>query len=145
MSALDRTSNPLTITLTVIPQENGQVVCQRIIQQDGQSGDVQPFYGQSQNHAIAVALEQLAEEYRKAAGEDDQSDWDAVVRSPEGDIIQQRYHVILHYERIAEDESKFEAMHNTLMGNTVVENATLAVIPVDESLPIAPIVKPWNF
>jgi hypothetical protein len=145
MNATDRPIDPLTITLTVIPQENGQVVCQRLIQPEGQVGDVQSFYGQSQNHAIAVALEQLAEEYRKAANEDDPSDWQAVVRSPEGEIIQQRYHVILHYERIAEDESKFEAMHNTLMGNTVVENATLAVIPVDESLPIAPIVKPWDF
>jgi hypothetical protein len=145
MSMTDLTSNHLMISLTVLIQDNGHILCERVVEAEGQPGDAQPFYGQSQNHAIAVALEQLAEEYRKAAGEDDQSDWDAVVRSPEGDIIQQRYHVILHYERIAEDESKFEAMHNTLMGNTVVENATLAVIPVDESLPIAPIVKPWSF
>jgi phosphoribosylformylglycinamidine (FGAM) synthase PurS component len=48
-------------------------------------------------------------------------------------------------ERIAEDESKFEAMHNTIMGNTVVENATIAVIKVDEALPLEPIVRPWNF
>jgi hypothetical protein len=37
--------------------------------------------------------------------------------SDSGEPINKYYHVILHYERIAEDESKFEAMHNTIMGN----------------------------
>jgi len=42
----------------------------------------------------------------------------------------------LHYERVAEEESKFEAMHNTLLGNTVVENAEISIIQVDPELPI---------
>jgi hypothetical protein len=43
--------------------------------------------------------------------------------------------VILHYERLVEDESKFDAAHNTLLGNTVVENAELTIIQVDPDLP----------
>ncbi len=45
--------------------------------------------------------------------------------------------MILHYERIAEDESKFEARHNTIMGNTVVENAQITLIEIDPDLPVA--------
>ena len=144
MSTPDRPSTHLTIALSITPDHHGQHQCRRVVEQEGQPEEPQLFYGQGQNHAIAVALEELAQQYRQAASEEDQSDWQAVERSPNGEIILRRYHVILHYERIAEDESKFEAMHNTLMGNTVVENATLAVIPVDESLPIEPIVKPWD-
>jgi hypothetical protein len=145
MSNSDRPPTHLAVNLTLTSESSGQVLCQRIVQQDqDQPGDPQTFAGQSQNHAIAIALEHLAEQYRKAAEDEQAGDWDAVERSPNGDIIQQRYHVILHYERIAEDESKFEAMHNTIMGNTVVENATIAVIKVDEALPLEPIVRPWN-
>jgi phosphoribosylformylglycinamidine (FGAM) synthase PurS component len=68
-------------------------------------------------------------------------DWEAVERSSNGEILQQRYHITLHYERITEDASKFEAIHNTILGNTVVENATIAVIKVDEGLPLKPIVR----
>jgi hypothetical protein len=97
MSQADRPPTHLNINLTLTPESSGQTLCQRIIQQDeDQPGEPQTFAGQNPNHAIAVALEHLAEQYRKAASEDDQSDWQAVVRSPNGDIIQQRYHVILH-------------------------------------------------
>jgi hypothetical protein len=146
MSQTDRPPTHLTIHLSLTSEANGQTLCQRMIQHgEDQPEAPQTFAGQSQNHAIAIALEHLAEQYRKAAEEQQPGDWDAVERSPSGDIIQQRYHVILHYERIAEDESKFEAMHNTRMGNTVVENATITVIKVDEALPLEPIVRPWGF
>jgi hypothetical protein len=51
--------------------------------------------------------------------------------------------VILHYERIAEEESKFEAIHNTIMGNTVVENAKITVVEIDANLPIEPLERSW--
>ena len=62
-------------------------------------------------------------------------DWEAVDRSASGKAIDKRFHVILHYERVAEEESKFEAMTNTLLGNTVVENAEVTIIQVDPGFP----------
>jgi phosphoribosylformylglycinamidine (FGAM) synthase PurS component len=43
-----------------------------------------------------------------------------------------RYHVILHYERITEAEFKFDALENTLLGNTVIENVTCTLIELSE-------------
>lgn len=62
-------------------------------------------------------------------------------QSNTGEPITKHYHVILHYERIAEEESKFEAMHNTIMGNTVVENANITVIEIDPDIPIEPLTR----
>ncbi|MBE9096907.1 hypothetical protein IQ252_24100 [Tychonema sp. LEGE 07203] len=59
--------------------------------------------------------------------------------SDSGEPIEKRYHVILHYERIAKDESKFEAMHNTMMGNTVVENAKISIIEIAPDIEIGPL------
>ena len=59
--------------------------------------------------------------------------------SDSGEPIEKRYHVILHYERIAKDESKFEAMHNTMLGNTVVENAKISIIEIDPDIEIGPL------
>jgi len=64
-----------------------------------------------------------------------------VEQSNTGEPITKHYHVILHYERIAEEESKFEAMHNTIMGNTVVENANITVIEIDPDIPIEPLTR----
>jgi hypothetical protein len=50
---------------------------------------------------------------------------------------------MLHYERITEDESKFEALHNTIIGNTVVENATIAIVEISPDLTIEPIARSW--
>ena len=50
---------------------------------------------------------------------------------------------MLHYERITKDESKFEAVHNTIIGNTVVENATISVVEIDSDLPVEPIARSW--
>ncbi|MBD2530597.1 hypothetical protein H6G97_13850 [Nostoc flagelliforme FACHB-838] len=125
-----------TITIAVLPQNNGQYVCQMSPSlNDFTREDIQR-YGQTKEHAIAIALEQLADEYRRIAEERQNIDWDTVERSDTGEPIAKHYHVILHYERIAEEESKFEAMHNTIMGNTVVENAKITVIEIDPEIPI---------
>jgi hypothetical protein len=68
-----------------------------------------------------------------------QVDWEAVDRSPSGKVNEKRFHVILHYERVAEEESKFDATLNTQLGNTVVENAEIVLIQVDPALPIEPL------
>jgi phosphoribosylformylglycinamidine (FGAM) synthase PurS component len=52
--------------------------------------------------------------------------------------------VILHYETITIAESKFEAMHDTMMGNTVVENALISVIEVSPDLAIEPLQRSYN-
>jgi hypothetical protein len=42
----------------------------------------------------------------------------------------------LHYEDIREAESIFEALQDTVMGNTVVENAKINFIQIDPDLPV---------
>jgi hypothetical protein len=92
--------------------------------------------GQSPKHAIAIALEKLARILRAEAESDQNIDWDSVDEAPNGKVNEKRFHVILHYERIAEDVSKFEAFHNTLLGNTVIENAEISIIQIDQDLPV---------
>ena len=129
------------IAIHVQPQENGEYVCQLSPDLSNASRDIIHCHGQSKEHAIAIALEQLASTYRQIAEEQQETSWDEVERSPSGEIIDRRFHVILHYERIAEEASKFEAMHNTIMGNTVAENAQITVIEVEPDLAVKPIVR----
>ncbi|MDZ8056616.1 MAG: hypothetical protein RMX63_34945, partial [Aulosira sp. ZfuCHP01] len=133
-----------TITIAVQPQETGQYFCQMSSSLSDFPRDNLQSYGQSKEHAIAIALEQLADKYRQMAEELQNIDWDTVERSDSGEPITKHYHVILHYERIAEEESKFEAMHNTIMGNTVVENAKITVLEIEPDLPIAPLARSWD-
>lgn len=128
-----------TIAIAVLPQANGQYSCQLSPALSDRDHDDIQCYGQTPEHALANALEQLADRYRQIAEEQQNLDWDAVERTESGEPVDKRYHVILHYERTAEDESKFEAMHNTIMGNTVVENAKITVIEIDPDLPIEPL------
>ena len=128
-----------TISITLLPQANGHYLCQLASSPSGSSTPDIQCYGQTQEHAMAIALEQLADQYRQIVEEQQAIDWDAVERSESETSIDKRYHVILHYERIAEDESKFEAMHNTIMGNTVVENAKITVIEIDSDLQVEPL------
>jgi hypothetical protein len=133
-----------TLAITVLPQANGQYVCRLASAlSDAPRADIQ-CYGQSKEHAIAIALEQLAAEYRQMAQAQQSSDWLAVERSASGTPIDKRYHVILHYEDVTEDESMFEARHNTIMGNTVVENAKITVIEIDADLPVEPVGRSWE-
>jgi phosphoribosylformylglycinamidine (FGAM) synthase PurS component len=137
-------TNPASgaIRVTVLPQENGQYRCELASTFDDPP-QTHVCWGQTREHAIAIALEQLADQYRQKAEEQQNLDWDDVERTEAGVVITKRYHVVLHYERIAEEESKFEAMHNTIMGNTVVENAKITVIEVEPSLPIEPLARSW--
>jgi hypothetical protein len=90
------------------------------------------------NTPSPLPSEKLADDYRSLAEERQNIDWELVERSESGEPIIKHYHVILHYERIAEAESKFEAMQDTMMGNTVVENAQITVIEIEPDLPVEP-------
>ncbi|NJL35697.1 MAG: hypothetical protein HC899_02295 [Leptolyngbyaceae cyanobacterium SM1_4_3] len=133
-----------TISVTVLLQDNGQYLCQTSTDLGDRPSDNIRCYGQTQEHAIAIALEKLADHYRQLAEERQNLDWDAVERTETGEPILNRYHVILHYERTGDAESKFEAMHDTIMGNTVVENAKITVIEVAAHLPIDPLTRSWG-
>ncbi|MEG4088644.1 hypothetical protein [Microcoleus sp. Pol12B4] len=128
-----------TIAIDVFAQSNGQYACQISSSLSDRPDDRMNFYGQTKEYAVAIALERLASRYRQQAEESQNIDWDAVEISDFGDPIEKRYHVILHYERIAKDESKFEAMHNTMLGNTVVENAQISIIEISPGIEIEPL------
>ncbi|MFN6436565.1 MAG: hypothetical protein RMY35_006600 [Nostoc sp. DedSLP01] len=132
------TSITRTITVNVQTGDNDQYVCQLSSPNEPTSKEIRS-YGQSEEHAIANALEELASEYRQIAEERQNTDWEAVEYSAAGEPIQKRYHVILHYERIRKAESKFDALQDTLLGNTVVENAKVNLIEIDNNLPIQPL------
>lgn len=128
-----------TISLSVLPQTNGHYICESLINLTGCSTSDTRSYGQTKEHAIALALEELASHYRQLAQQYQNQDWNAVEQNESGEPITKRYHVILHYERIEEAQSKFEAMHNTILGNTVVENAEITVVQIADDLPIEPL------
>jgi hypothetical protein len=139
--AMNNASNSGSIAFTVTQQADGFYVCEMTLSPEQPNKPSKRFHGQSQKHAISIALEDLARKFRDEAETEQNIGWQDVERSPSGENILKHYHVILHYDRIAEDESKFEAMHNTIMGNTVVENANITVIQIDPSLPVEPIDK----
>jgi phosphoribosylformylglycinamidine (FGAM) synthase PurS component len=129
-----------SFAIAIAAEANGQYVCEVTPSMEGQSLPTMRFHGQNPNHAIAIALENLARSFRIAAEAEQKIDWDAVNRLPSGEVKPTRFHVILHYEHVGEDESKFEAMANTQLGNTVIENAEISVIQVDPDLPM----QPWG-
>lgn len=63
-----------TISITVSPQDNGQYVCQMSSSLSNRSRDDTRCYGQTKKHAIAIALEQLADEYRSCIDENQSQD-----------------------------------------------------------------------
>ena len=141
----DPTTDRITgaLAINVLPQSNGQYLCQLSPDLSDESrGEIQ-CYGQTKEHAIAIALEKLAASYREQIEAQQNLDWDAVVRTETGEPIDKRYHVILHYERVTEEESKFDAFHNVQMGNSVVENADITVIEIDSDLPFDPELQSW--
>lgn len=129
------------VYIAVVPKENGHYACELTLSLGGRTEPTKSFHGQNPDHAIANALEELADAFRTQAEADQALVWDAVDQSTSGQPIEKRFHVILHYERVALEESKFEALTNTLMGNTVVENAEVSIIKVDSDLPIEPLHK----
>jgi hypothetical protein len=124
------------IAIAVTPQAQGRYLCEVTPSLEGWTGSTERFHGQSPKHAVAIALERLARVFRREAEAEQNIAWEAVERSPSGKVNEKRFHVILHYERIAQEESKFDALVNTQMGNTVVENAEISIIQVDPDLPI---------
>ena len=133
----DRTTG--TIAIDVCAQSNGQYLCQISSSLSDRPDDSINFYGQTKEHAIAIALENLASRYRQQAEESQNIDSLAVEISDSGEPINKYYHVIVHYEEISEAESKFEAVHNTMMGNTIVENARIAAIEISPDIEIEPL------
>ncbi len=133
----DRTTG--TIAIDVCAQSNGQYLCQISSSPIDRPDDRINFYGQTKEHAIAIALENLADQYREKAEESQNIDSLAVEISDSGEPINKYYHVIVHYEEISEAESKFEAVHNTMMGNTIVENARIAAIEISPDIEIEPL------
>jgi len=133
----DRTAG--TIAIDVCAPSNGQYLCQISSSLSDRPDDTMNFYGQTKEHAIAIALEHLADEYREKAEESQNIDSLAVEISDSGEPINKYYHVIVHYEEISEAESKFEAVHNTMIGNTIVENATIAAIEIAPDIEIEPL------
>lgn len=123
------------IAINVIPPYAGGWVCQATSSPAGRDGQTTSFHGQTSSHAIALALEDLARAFRMKAEAEQNIDPEAVDRLAAGEAIDKRFHVILHYERVVDEESKFDAMTNTLHGNTVIENAEISIIQVDPGLP----------
>ncbi len=123
------------ITINVIPGATSGWVCETTSSLGPRNGPAKSFHGQTPNHAIALALEDLARTFRMEADAEQNIDWEAIDRSASGEVVNKRLHVILHYECVTEEESKFEAMVDTLLGNTVVENAEIAIIQVEPDLP----------
>jgi hypothetical protein len=92
-----------TISITVLPQDNGQYVCQILSSLGDRSNDCTHFYGQTKEHAIcasqqrfaiANALEQLADDCRKLAEDSQDIDSLAVELSESGVPIEKHYHGI---------------------------------------------------
>jgi hypothetical protein len=135
MTTIPKTPTIANLTLTTHLQDNGHTLCELT----NPIGETIRSHGQTPDHAIANALEQLANQYRKTADADQNIDWSAVEQSESGEPIEKEYHVILHYETITTAESKFEAMHDTIMGNTVIENALINVIEINPDLAIEPL------
>jgi hypothetical protein len=76
-----------TIAITVLPQANGQYICQILpALSDPEREEIQ-CYGQTQEHAIANALEQLSDSYRQKVEEQQKLDWDTVERTKTGEAI----------------------------------------------------------
>jgi hypothetical protein len=139
MSETNSYPTNVNLFLNVTLENNGYYLCQ--LSNPNPSQNTIKCYGQTQEHAIAIALEQLAEQYRQIAEEQQNIDMLTVERSADGEAINKLYHVTLNFECIIDAESKFEAMHDTIMGNTVVENGKITVIEVAEDLPVADILK----
>jgi hypothetical protein len=131
---MDETSSG-TIAFTIVPQAKGRYACELTTSPPIGVRTRRRFHGQTAKHALANALESLALALRLKVEAEQAVDWDAVDRSPSGEGEDKRFHVILHYERLLDEESKFDALHNTLLGNTVVENAETTIIQVDPHFP----------
>ncbi len=125
-----------TLGVTVRAKSAGNYVCQLSRSINNAPATDILCDGQTPEHALAIALEQLAAEYRQIAEESQNIPTLAVDKTAEGQVIEKYFHVTVHFDVIFKDESKFEAIHNTLVGNTVVENAMVTAISIDPGLQV---------
>jgi hypothetical protein len=136
-------NNGITGNLGIIvaPEDDGLYVCRLSrspeMQVTGTSLADIICDGQTPEHALAIGLEQLAAEYRRLAEESQAIPALAVEKTAAGNVIEKYFHVTVHFEGILRDESKFEVIHNTLVGNKVVENAEVTAIAIDPRLHVA--------
>jgi hypothetical protein len=133
-----------SLKIVILPKDNGLYTCQLSseidfsktnLHRDFPKGDIL-CDGQTPEHALAIGLEQLAANCRQLAEDSQNIDWLTVEKTPSGKVIEKTFHVTIHYECIIDDESKFEAFHNTQSGNLVVENARITGIVIDPLLHI---------
>jgi len=115
--------------------------CEMTFGRRGEKVFVKRHEGRSINHVISGALEGMAHYFRRLDEFDQDVDWEAVEYDANGGVVKKRFHVILHYERIADEESKFEAMHNSLLGNSIVEQASVTLIQINPTVEIEPIIR----
>jgi hypothetical protein len=127
------------LSIAIVPQPNGHYLCELTPRLEGHPAGTKQFQGQTPKHAVAIALENMAHALRVEAEAEQNLDWDAEHKLPLGKVNKKRFHVILHYERVGDEASKFEAMVNTQMGNTVVENAEISIIQIDPDLLVVPV------
>jgi len=133
------------VSFVVLPQENGRFACALSPGLTDKEGNECVFYGQTREHALAVAFEHLADRYRTAAEESQLAREPKEQADEKAETPIKRYHVILHYESIIEEESRFEAMHDTLLGNTVVENAKCTLIEIAPNVRQKVLCRDWGF
>ena len=135
MTELNLDSIQGNIAINIVPQSTGQYCCELASTLIDSPIVPQLSHGQSADHAIAIALEQLAQAYRERAEEQQDLIPLAVERSPLGEVIEKKYHVVVHFEDVLMEESKFEAFHSTILGNTIIENAKVNIFEICLDLP----------
>ena len=81
-----------TLSINVLPQPKGQYLCHLSPNlSDEPRADIQ-CYGQTKEHAIAIALEKLAASYRERVEAQQNLDWDAATCTKTEEPIDKRYH-----------------------------------------------------
>jgi hypothetical protein len=133
-----------SLKIVILPKNNGLYACQLFSEIEFSRTNLHSDFpkadilcdGQTPEHALANALEQLAINCRQLAEDSQNIDYLTVEKNSSGKVIEKTFHVTLHYECIIDDESKFEASHNTRSGNLVAENAQITVIAIDPVLHI---------
>jgi hypothetical protein len=133
-----------SLKIIILPKDNGIYACQLSSEIEFSRTNLHSDFpkadilcdGQTPEHALAIALEQLAANCRQLAEDSQNIDYLTVEKSSSGKVIEKTFHVTIHYECVIDDESKFEACHNTRSGSLVAENAQITVIAIDPLLHI---------
>lgn len=133
-----------SLKIVIFPKDNGLYTCQLSSEIEFSKTNLHNDFpkvdilcdGQTPEHAMAISLEQLAANCRQIAEKSQNIDFLTVEKTSSGKAIEKTFHVTVHYECIIDDESKFEACHNTRSGNLVIENAQVTTIAINPLLRI---------